>query len=590
MEPTSIRAARATGLDRTFRVHDVIGPLADRRVPPALYFTGGLPGAVRATPTGRRHDLVVPPGGTADLGGYFNAFPAAYWATTVGSASVWLDIEVDAPAVVTLHRSVGERAEVVDTVMLEPGEPASVAVSIAECRDGGLVWFEIQAGPRHVRVLDAGWCVAERPVRAPGLVVGMPTIGRPDALALNLRRIAAAPALVEVLRRAVVVDQAAAPLDDTGARAALPGLLRVLRQPNLGGSGGYARIMHEAAYEDGAGFVTLLDDDIELEPASLLRAYEFGIRARTASIVGLQMFDTAAPTVLEVGAERVTRRTFWWHATDGTVPGSDLGRAGVSARPAFSRRADADFAGWWACQIPVETIHRIGYAMPFFLKWDDAEYGLRAAAAGVPTISLPGAAVWHETWRTKDDSRSWPAFFHARNRIVTALLHGGRGTRTGVLAASLALDLKQALAMQHYAVRRRHDGLRAVLAGPEALGPALRTVLPQLLALAAAAPEQRRHRPEELPLVPDAPVTALTPLTAPRGAALALWAAVATIRHLVVPAAAEGTPAARLSPERGTWWVVPHHDSVLVPTGDGAAYSWHRRDRRGFAAALAEAL
>ena len=588
-DPSIATAAARRRRDGLHRVHDVIGPLADRRVPPALYLTGGLPGAVRATRTGRRHDLVVPAGGTADLGGYFNAFPAAYWARWVGSRRVRLDVEVDAPAVVTVHRAAGEEVVVVDTVLLEPGEPAFVDVAIAECADGGVVWFEVRAGPRQVRIVEAGWSVAEPAVRAPGLVVGMPTLGRAEAVALNLRRIASAPALVAVLRRAVVVDQGAEPLDDTGARAALPSLLRVVQQPNVGGSGGYSRVMHEAAYEPETGFVTLLDDDIELEPAALLRAYEFGLRTTATSIVGLQMFDTAAPTVLEVGAERVQRRSFWWHATDPSLPGTDLGQIEAD-RPRLHRRADADFAGWWACQIPVETIRRIGYAMPFFLKWDDADYGLRAARIGVPTVSLPGAAVWHETWRTKDDSRSWPAFFHARNRMITALLHGGRGTRSGVLGASFALDLKQALAMQHYAVQRRHDGLRAVLAGPSALGPSLTTALPELLALAAAAPEQRRHRPDELPAVPDAPVTALTPSEAPRGPSLALWTAVATARHLLVPPAADGGPVARLSPERGTWWVVPHHDSVLVPTGDRTAYYWHRRDRRGFAAAFGESI
>ncbi|HEV7623534.1 MAG TPA: glycosyltransferase [Amnibacterium sp.] len=590
MEPdrslTTAPPVRRTG--RWHRVHDVVGPLADRRVPPALYLTGGLPGAVRATPTGRRHDLVVPAGGTADLGSYFNAFPAAYWAAAAGSSRVRLEIEVDGAAVLTVHRTVDGAASVVDSLLLDAGEPSAMDVSIAECAAGGTVWFELQAGPRQVRIVDAAWLVTETPVRAPGLVVGMPTMGRPEAVALNLRRIAAAPALVEVLRRAVVVDQGTVPLDDLGARAALPALLRVVRQVNVGGSGGYSRVMHEAAAEAAAGFVTLLDDDIELEPASLLRAYEFGLRTTATSIVGLQMFDTAAPTVLEVGAERVQRRSFWWQATDTALPGSDLGVVRAVDQPGLRRRTDADFAGWWACQIPVETIRRIGYAMPFFLKWDDADYGLRAAAAGVPTVSLPGAAVWHETWRTKDDSRSWPAFFHARNRLVTAMLHGGRAS--GVLAASFALDLKQALAMQHFAVQCRHDGLRAVLVGPEALGPALTDALPALLALAAAAPEQRRHRPDELPTAPDAPVTALTPLEAPRGPRLALWTAAATARHLLLPADTDGAPAVRLSSRRGTWWVVPHHDSVLVPTGDGTAYYWHRRDRRGFAAALGDSV
>lgn len=592
-------ASKAMDLDRSLttsppvprtglwqRVHDVVGPLADRRVPPSLYLTGGLPGAVRATRSGRRHDLVVPAGSTADLGSYFNAFPAAYWAAGAGSARVRLGIEVDGAAVLTVRRTVDGVPSVVDSLLLEAGEPGVVDVPIAACSPGGMVWFDLQAGSQQVRIVDAAWYVAEQPKRAPGLVVGMPTMGRSDAVALNVRRIAAAPALVDVLRRVLVVDQGPMPLDATGACAALPALLRVFRQPNVGGSGGYSRVMHEAAAELDAGFVTLLDDDIELEPASLLRAYEFGLRTTASSIVGLQMFDTTAPSVLEVGAERVERRSFWWHATDAALPRSDLGAVRAVDQPGLRHRSEADFAGWWACQIPVETVRRIGYAMPFFLKWDDADYGLRAAAAGIPTVSLPGAAVWHETWRTKDDFRSWPAFFHARNRVITALLHGDRGTRTGVLGASFALDLKQALAMQHYAVRCRHDGLLAVLAGPAALGPALTSALPELLALAADAPEQRRHRPDELPAVPYAPITGLTPVAAPRGPALAVWAAIATARHLLVPPVVDGGPDTRLSPERGTWWVVPHHDSVLVPTGDRAAYYWHRRDRRRFATAL----
>ncbi len=572
------------------RVHEVVGPLADRRVPPGLYLAGGLPGAVRATPTGRRHDLVVPAGGCADLGTYFNAFPAAYWARWVGSATVRLELTVDATAVVTVRRSdAAGTASVVAKQLLSAASPVTVDVPIGDTVDGGFVWFELRAGPHQVRVVDAGWSVADAPVRAGGLVLGMPTLGRADAVALNARRIASAPALVEVLRRVLLVDQGDRPVDATLARAVLPALLQVVRQPNIGGSGGYSRIMHEAATSGtDTGFVTLLDDDIQLEPASLLRAYEFGIRTRQPGLVGIQMFDTAAPAVLEVGAERVLQRTFWWHATDAAVPGSDLAAAPLSAQPGLHRRTDADFAGWWACQIPVETIRDIGYAMPFFLKWDDADYGLRAARAGVPTVSLPGAAVWHETWRSKDDSRSWPAFFHARNRLISALLHGGHGTRSGVLLASFALDLKQALAMQHYAVQRRHDGLRAVLAGPEALGPALATTLPSLLALAAEAPEQRRHAPTELPAAPDAPVTALAPLAAPRGPGLAVWAAATTARHLLLPASTDGSPVARLSPGRGTWWVVPRYDSVLLPTGDGSAYYWHRRDRRGFAAALGE--
>ena len=41
---------------------------------------------------------------------------------------------------------------------------------------------------------------------------------------------------------------------------------------------------------------------------------------------------------------------------------------------------DVDFNGWWTCVIPRQVAEEIGQPLPLFLKWDDAEYGLRARA------------------------------------------------------------------------------------------------------------------------------------------------------------------------------------------------------------------
>ena len=76
-------------------------------------------------------------------------------------------------------------------------------------------------------------------------------------------------------------------------------------------------------------------------------------------------------------------------------------------------------------------VREIGLSLPIFIKWDDAEFGLRANEAGYPTVSLPGAAVWHVPWTDKDDTIDWQAYYHARNRMLAALLHspyprGGR--------------------------------------------------------------------------------------------------------------------------------------------------------------------
>ena len=86
-------------------------------------------------------------------------------------------------------------------------------------------------------------------------------------------------------------------------------------------------------------------------------------------------------------------------------------------------------------------IREIGLSLPLFIKWDDAEYGLARQAAGFPTVSLPGAAVWHVSWIDKDDLVGWQAYFHERNRLITTLLHspypkGGRVLRESVQPTS----------------------------------------------------------------------------------------------------------------------------------------------------------
>ena len=62
--------------------------------------------------------------------------------------------------------------------------------------------------------------------------------------------------------------------------------------------------------------------------------------------------------------------------------------------------------------------------LPLFIKWDDAEYGLRARSRGYRTATVPGIAIWHMSFLEKDDTSDWQAYFHYRNRYVAAALHG----------------------------------------------------------------------------------------------------------------------------------------------------------------------
>ena len=85
---------------------------------------------------------------------------------------------------------------------------------------------------------------------------------------------------------------------------------------------------------------------------------------------------------------------------------------------------DVDYNAWWMCLIPRAVAEDVGLPLPLFIKWDDAEYGLRARSRGYRTATVPGIAIWHMSFLEKDDTSDWQAYFHYRNRLVAAALHG----------------------------------------------------------------------------------------------------------------------------------------------------------------------
>jgi galactofuranosylgalactofuranosylrhamnosyl-N-acetylglucosaminyl-diphospho-decaprenol beta-1,5/1,6-galactofuranosyltransferase len=573
--------ASAARDDAWTAVQEVVGPLDDGPVADPLYSTGADRGPVVATGSGRRAALVVPAGTTASFGAYFNAFPAAVWRASTAATRVRLDLRVDGPADVRLIRSDARGARVDERTGATTAAGTVALETDLGSPEGGFAWFEVTAGTTPVTVAGGTWSVDARPVRGARAVLGMTTVGLAPFVAANLRRIASAPALLAGTARVVVVDQGRDPVRDHPAVAAaadgLGDALRIIRQPNLGGSGGFSRIMAEGVDEPGAAFVVLLDDDIELEPTSLLRATAFGAHTTVPTIVGGQQLDLGHPATVQAAAERVQPGVFWWGPADERTSTHDHAALPLPRAPWVHERRDADYNGWWMCALPTEAVRRLGYALPMFLKWDDAEHGLRAAAAGVPTVSLPGAAVWHVAFRSKDDSIEWQAFFHARNRIVAAVLHGGSPAR--VVAHSLQLDVKQLLAMQYPASRLRHAGIRAALAGPRALERG--DELARARRLASAEPA--------LPRLPRSAADGARRVrgggAAPTGARLGLWTVGTTVRQLLA-----GAPADAVLLPRASWWVLARYGRAYAPTADGEAVLLFHRDRRALLAGLAGAL
>src|SRR3954453_8498869 len=84
----------------------------------------------------------------------------------------------------------------------------------------------------------------------------------------------------------------------------------------------------------------------------------------------------------------------------------------------------------------------------------------------------------------KDDTSDWQAYFHYRNRLVAAALHGPGGPKA-LLTDIFKRTVRHLMLMEYSAVALQHKALRDFLAGPEALFPNLATALAQVRAARA---------------------------------------------------------------------------------------------------------
>ena len=539
-------------------------------------------------------------GERASFATYFNAFPAGYWRRWSTLRTVSLRVRTSGEGTLIVYRS-SARGTVarVTARPLKDRTDTVVPLGLAEFGDGGWYWFDLVAGRGELVLDTAQWCAGEREpgaaeARQGTVTIGVTTFNRPAYCAALLDQLGKAEELRDVVDEVVVVDQGSARVreDEAFPQAAdsLGARLRVLEQANLGGSGGFARAMLETLDVGRSDHVLLLDDDVVCEPEGIARAATFADHARTPTIVGGHMFSMYQRSVLHAFAERVAPWQFRWTPSAATEHDHDLSLSNLRSTPWLHRRATADYNGWWMCLIPTVVLREVGLSLPVFIKWDDAEFGLRAAAAGFPTVSLPGAAVWHVPWTDKDDSVDWQAYFHARNRFVAALLHspfehGGRMVRE-----SLAIQLKHLMAMQYSAAHLREQALIDVLAGPDGLHATLSTRLQEVRAARSTFDDSRVAADvSEFAAVRPARPRKREPRTAkPTSQAAVLFtAALGLARQLTpVPAASADRPEREVPAADAGWWSLSRLDSALVSTTDGTGVSWHRRDRtRSLAAA-----
>ncbi|WP_029705199.1 glycosyltransferase [Arthrobacter sp. TB 26] len=545
-----------------------------------------------------RTSMRVRSGEQISFGTYFNAFPASYWRRWTSVRDVRLVVRTTGTGSVTVYKS-NARGSVqrVDGRHVDGETTSEFELSLKPFGDGGWYWFDLAASSTELVLQSGQWETNEAARDSGQVTLEITTMNKPDFCLNNARILADNLDALTNVKEILIVDQGTQKVQDqegfAEVEALLGGKLRVINQANLGGSGGFARGMYEAV-ENGSDYVLLLDDDIVVEPESIVRLLTFADRCRKPTIVGGHMFDLYNRSVLHTFGEVVDPFRI--------VPAQphadmelrhDFGVANLRQTAWLHRRVDVDYNGWWMCLIPTRVIKEIGLSLPLFIKWDDAEYGLRAREAGYSTVSLPGAAVWHVSWMDKDDMVGWQAYFHERNRLVTTLIHSPYPKGGRVLRESAQADVKHLVSMQYFTEHGRLEALKDIFKGPSELHQVLASKLPEINALKSEYTDaQLKENVDDFP----APKLGRGPMGGaligmPRKKDLVSWGIKTVSRQLVKNPAPESAerPQGFLAHRDNRWFRLAHYDSVVVSNAEGTGASWYRRDPKKLKSMLAEA-
>lgn len=402
------------------------------------------------------------------LGTWFNAAPAGWWSRVFGARKVVL--RVKGQGNLKVWGAFNGKRVLVTSVQISGDWSQEFTLD----SNYEFLWVEVSHDQRAV-LETAEWSLVnyqDEETSTPAKVtVVVPTFRLEEEALSQVQRLLA-PSLADVVARVLVIDQGntvAASPNYTAVAEQFGARFELFEQGNFGGSGGYARGMIESLHFPNDA-VLLLDDDAVIEPASLRRALVISEALGRNTIVGTGLISAELPTQIASLAEGINRRTFNWGSTDGVGEGRELTEGTPESWNFLASSAKSEYSGWWGTLLPAGAIRRIGLPAPFFLKWDDAEYGLRAAKAGIQTVTIPGISAWHPTWAAKGTVSSWSSWPMHRNRLTVAAAYG---SGVGVIGHSLIHQIKHVLSLQYSSAELWNKGIEEFLASSDWLSTGL---------------------------------------------------------------------------------------------------------------------
>jgi len=509
-------------------------------------------------------------GGVATFDTSFGAFAAGRWRrlTSVGEIRVVVlgsgDAEVDV-------LGVGDGRRAVETVIARGRIGDEITVGDVGALNVGTLWIRVRA-MGTASVTGGRWTTPNHAVRDVRLSLSITTFNRQQYVRATVRAVLAllddVPELSDTVR-VLVVDNARNVTFDVAADAPL----QVIGNGNLGGAGGFARGMMELRRQGWATHILLMDDDITLEPESIVRTVALFAHARDGRLCvhGAMLSEERPWLQFEAGSDYRFRSIYPLRAI-----GRDDDLRERSLALADQPERTFAYSAWWYTAFPLSITR--DNPLPVFVRGDDVGFGLMHT--GRHTVTLNGVVVWHADFGLKNNPST--LYYEARNMALVEALVFDRHRWWHLAWRFASFGFRNLYSLRYASTEYMLRGLRDFLAGPEAWmaidHPALHDDLRRVAEEKAAPlpPElarlpARRPRPKPLRLIGFAVAVVLV-----GGYVLPPWLRRRSIAVAPIDARAVG--------------VATFRDQVLYRHERAAEGYLVRRDARRFARLVGEVI
>lgn len=335
------------------------------------------------------------------------------------------------------------------------------SLEVTNFRDSkcGSFFVRVSAEQTGVVVTNGEWSTTTEVSREIRLSLSITTFNRQDYVKPTVAKVLHLEKTVETLRgkmRVLVVDNARNIKFDTEQNAPI----MVVQNPNLGGAGGFARGIIHLRNEGWSTHILLMDDDITLEPDALVRTFALFSFARNEKLCihGAMLSEEQAWMQFEAGSKYRWRSLYPLRAIGRE---DDLRERKLAVRDV--REKKFAYTAWWYTAFPV-TITRDN-PLPIFVRGDDVSYGL--LHTGKHSVTLNGIIVWHADFGLKNNPSS--LFYEKRNFAIIDTLVFDRHHWWHLARRFIALSFRNLFSMRYASVEYMIRGVRAFLAGPDAL-------------------------------------------------------------------------------------------------------------------------